>query len=64
VVKTIGIVEVAAFAASPEGLSVATRTDTCRRTRSAARICNLSWCPSAKTVLDQDILPDYEASIR
>jgi hypothetical protein len=47
--KTMGIVEVAAFAASGEGtLPTARIMATCRRTKSAANAGNRSYCPSAQ----------------
>jgi len=46
--NTIGIVAVAALAASAAGRPVSAITLTCRRTRSAASAGNRSYCPSAK----------------
>ena len=46
--KTSGIAEVAAFAADAAYLSVATRIDTCRRTKSAASSFSRSFRPSEK----------------
>ena len=48
VTKTIGIVAVAAFAASAGGVPATTITPTCRRTRSVANTGSRSFWPSAQ----------------
>ena len=57
IAKTIGIVAVAAFAASAEGVPpAATITVTCRRTRSAARVASSIVSGFRPTIFDLNVL--------